>query len=118
MLNDATERVELIDRRHELRSEARRVPASSSEVKEQLDRLVRAWGGFESSESMLSNKRMISLPETSSFLPTRYASIDRSTRLTGVRSWSSASVSSERDSSESKGRGSDRRLVTAIAISN
>ena len=42
-INDA-ERVDLVDRRDELRIEARRAaPASPGELEEQLDRLVKAW---------------------------------------------------------------------------
>jgi len=42
-INDA-ERVDLVDRRDELRIEARRAaPVSPGELEEQLDRLVKAW---------------------------------------------------------------------------
>ena len=41
---DDAERVDLVDRRDELRIEARRAaPASPGELEEQLDRLVKAW---------------------------------------------------------------------------
>jgi len=41
---DATERLELLDRREELRSDARQTsPTSPEELKKQLERLVQAW---------------------------------------------------------------------------